>query len=250
MPKKPLIRLALIAELPGALALCAGLAAGCAANGPLPPLETRPVVPSPLILQQLTQPKCWLKPSAGCSNGTLEYGVVAENKTHEYLDAEAHFAAYAPDGTRLDYEPFIFSREVFGLAPHEKAYFTASGSSVPLATNISAINVVCRFTLSVTSMPPRLRRSVQIYDVSLVPAGGGIGERRFVGTARIATRWPQVDIPRVIFRYYDEDGIRLAESEHTNVLVQREVPLRVVDSQLFDVALPLPQRLTVSAYAQ
>ncbi|MGC8723671.1 MAG: hypothetical protein ACP5VF_07335 [Acidobacteriota bacterium] len=183
--------------------------------------------------------------------GTLEYGVVAENKTHVYLDAEAHFAAYAPDGTRLEGYPFISSNTVFDLAPHEKAYFTASGSpSWPLATNISAIKVVCRFTFSVTSMPPKLRRAVQIYDVSLVPAGGGIGERRFVGTARIATRWPQVDIPRVIFRYYDQDGIRLAESEHASVWVQREVPLRVTDVQSFDAALPLPQQLTVSAYAR
>ncbi len=250
MPRKSSIRLALIAELPATLALCAALAAGCAANEPLPPLETRPVVPSPLILQQLTQPKCWLKPLVA-SYGTLEYGVVAENKTHEYLDAEAHFAAYAPDGTRVDSEPSISSHEVFDLAPHEKAYFTASGSSyVPLTTDISAIRVVCRFTFDVISMPPRLRRSVQIYDVSLVQAGDGISERRFVGTARIATRWPQEEIPRVIFRYYDQDGILLAASEHTNVWVQREVPLRVMDSQFFDAALPLPQKLTVSAYAQ
>jgi hypothetical protein len=202
------------------------------------------------------EPSWWIVPFAsGYGNtdeGQLYFGALVENPTNATIYVGASFRAYEADGT-----PFpgchMPSSEGPGvsttIAPGETALLTCSRTIVP--RTLDGLQVTARlWDIQPVAIPP-LDIAVTEADFAPLPEQSTPMETTYNASALVHAAGNQDTDARLLFRFYDEQGVQVGTCESDAVTIEPEVEQRVGCSfpLRLDTVSPQPVDVRVEAFS-
>lgn len=198
----------------------------------------KPVEPS---AEFIGKPFYWIvaKKEGNQGEGHLFFGVIVENRTEKLLYVGVNFQSYLEDGTKYEGCYGIGGAGAsVEILPKERAKVVCSGATVP--KNIGSLQITSRIGYVDEHSNNKLA-------VDIVEQGTFVDDRDFVGKntvlfAKLRSRYKEDRKIRVVFRFYDENGVQIGGCESRDQEIQPEVMLKVTCQNYYGVGdEPLPK---------